>query len=363
MEHQDNLFKEFEAISAEAWLAKITVDLKGKDREALNHRVGENISLSPFHHADTISESVGPIVRNTEGNQWLIGESFLLDEDLRLTNKAILHALENGVEAIKITVDRRLTAADFIKLFDQVEPSYIHTHFTISKKINPLELLSEFAKVLADKIGDKNAFYGSVDGMKIPDQAQQNWKNSHLPNFKIWCVEAPFGDPVDQLTTLIKSGINGLEKSDDFSVAAEVVFKMKIGTDFFLEIAKLRALRVLWANVLQSFGLEATIYPKIMVDFDTSSQTEDPNQNMIRATTMAMAAALGGADLLTVLPASEGEEDRSAFYRRIARNVQHILKMESFLDRVKDVAGGSYYLETLTTKIGEAVWKSIGDMN
>jgi len=360
MDHQDNLFKEFKATSAEAWLAKITSDLKGKDPKSFNHRIGESIILSPFHHADTLSEPVGPIARNTEGNKWLIGESFLLAEDLHLTNKAILHALENGVEAINITVDRKLTTEDFTKLFNQVEPSYIHTHFTIDKTLDPLDILSDFAKILFEKTGDKTAFHGSVNSLKMLHPELLNWKTVHLPNFKIWSIEASFGDPVDQLTTLIKNGVEGLAKSENREIAIEVVFKMKTGTDFFLEIAKLRALRILWANVLKSYGLEPTIYPKIMVDFDTSSQTKDPNQNMIRATTMAMAAALGGADLLTVLPAGHGDEDRSAFYRRIARNIQHILKMESFLDRVKDIAAGSYYVETLTTKIGEAVWRKLG---
>jgi len=359
MNHRDNLFKEFAAVSAEAWLAKITLDLKGKNLETLNHSVGKNLVLTPFHHADTLSASAGPIARDTQDNEWLIGESFLIGDDLTSTNKAMLHALENGVEAINISFDRKLTQDDFNKLFEKIEPSYIHIHFTLDPSLDPLESLSEFAKILPEKIGDKNNFYGSISGVRIPDQALQNWKNIHLPNFKTGSIEAPFGDPVDQLTTLINGGVEVLSKSQDVAMANEVIFKVKIGTDFFLEIAKLRALRILWANVLQSYELEHTIYPKIMVEFATSSQTEDPNQNMIRATTMAMAAALGGADFLTVLPA-DGEDNTSSFYRRIARNVQHILKMESFLNRVKDVAAGSYYVETLTTKIGAAVWKNIG---
>lgn len=361
MEHRDNLFKGFETVSAEAWLDKITSDLKGKDREALNHRVGERIVLSPFHHADTMSGIVAPIARNSKGNEWLIGEAFILSEDLVSTNKAMLHALENGVQAIKITIDRKLTASDFTKLFEQIEPSYIHTHLKIAKTIDPIWILSEFDKMLSEKKGNKNTFSGSIDGISMDRSEVQKWTTTNLSNFKTWCIEAPFGDPVDQLTTMIKEGVEELTKSVDAVIANQLVFKVKIGTDFFLEIAKLRALRILWANILKSYGLEPTIFPKLMVDFDTNSQLEDANQNMIRATTMAMAAALGGADLLTVLPADSGEEGTADFYRRIARNVQHILKMESFLDRVKDVASGSYYVETLTTKIGEAVWKNLSN--
>ncbi len=359
MEHQDNLFKDFETITAEAWLDKIKLDLKGKDPAELNHQVGENIVLSPFHHADTMAGTVAPIARNSNGNEWLIGETFRLEENLKLTNKRILHALENGTQAITIRVDRKLTESDFANLFSEIEPSYIYTHFAITDTIDPIQVLTAFERVLAEKKGEKTAFFGSISGEKIEAVELQKWTTSNLPNFKTCYIEVPSGDPMDQLTILIKKGVDELAKSEDPSIANQVVFRVKIGTDFFLEIARLRALRILWANVLKSYGIAPTIFPKIMVDFDLNSQTEDPNQNMIRATTMAMAAALGGADLLTVMPADVGDANSTTFYRRIARNIQHILKMESFIDRVKDVASGSYYVETLTTKIGETVWKNL----
>ncbi len=359
MNHQDNLFKEFESVSAEAWLAKITVDLKGKDPNALNHEVGEHLILSPFHHADTMAKAVGPIVRASEGNEWLIGESFTLKENLKSTNQSILHALENGVQAIKITIDRALNARDLAALFNRIEPAYIHIHFKISESIDPIPVLSEFVEVLSTKKGDKNKFFGSIDVVETHYQKLEKWTTAHLPNFKTWCINGSLGDPIDQLTGMIREGVEGLTKSEDIAIADQMVFNVKIGTDFFLEIARLRALRIVWANVLKSYGLKPTIFPTITVEFDPGSQTDDPNQNMIKATTMAMSAAIGGADLLVVLPADPKEEDATGFYRRIARNVQHILKMESFLDRVSDIAGGSYYIETLTTKIGEAVWKNL----
>ncbi len=361
MEHQDNLFKDFEAVTAEAWLAKIALDLKGKDPAELNHQVDDNIVLSPFHHADTLSGTVAPIARNAKGNEWLIGEGFGLGKDLNLTNKNILHALGNGVQAINITIDRNLTESDFAILFAQIEPSYIYTHFIIDETIDPIQFLTAFDKMLAKKKGDKTVFFGSISGVKTHFSELEKWTASQLPNFKTRYIDASSEDPVDQLTTLIKRGVDILATTKNPNTANQIVFGVKIGTDFFLEIARLRALRILWANVLRSYGLAPTIFPKIMVEFDRDSQTKDPNQNMIRATTMAMAAALGGADLLTVMPADTNEVDSTNFYRRIARNIQHILKMESFIDRVKDVAGGSYYVETLTTKIGAAVWKNLGE--
>jgi Methylmalonyl-CoA mutase, N-terminal domain/subunit len=362
MEHQDNLFKEFDKVSAEAWLAKIKTDLKGKELTTLNHQIGTDIDLSPFHHADTmISESSGPISKNSEGNEWLIAEEFILQGDLKSTNLLILHALANGVQAIKIKIDWELKANDFAKLFKDVEPAYIHIHFMMAESIDPLKVLTEFNEILSSKKGALKAFNGSISGIEFPKPALQKWTKKYLPNFKIWCMDVPFDNPVDQLTKLVAKGVEGLAKSEDISIVDQVIFKVKIETDFFLEIAKLRALRVIWANVLKAYKLKPTSFPFLMVDFNHGSQTNDNNQNMIRATTMAMAAAIGGADLISVLSSNSNHKKSSKFECRIARNVQHILKMESFLNRVRDVSSGSYYVETLTIKIGESVWKNLSN--
>ncbi len=359
MDHQDNLFKEFNSVSAEAWLTKIKADLKGKELASLHHQVGADIELSPFHHADTRSGKVGPIARSAPGNQWQIGESFQLGNDLKLTNKNMLHALENGVEAVHLTIDRNLSEADLMTLFRAIEPAYIFTQFSFTENVEAIAFLNAFAHILSEKKGERNRFYGSVDLAGTSFDQVRKWTRKNLPGFSVWTISAPFGDPVDQLTKLIESGIAGFDHSEDATIAEEVLFKVATGTDYFVEIAKLRALRIVWANVLKAYQISSDEFPKIMVVFAAESQSSDPNQNMIRATTMAMAAAIGGADLLIVSPAGKEEKKTTGFYRRIARNVQHILKMESFLDRVKDVAAGSYYVETLTTKIGEAVWKNL----
>jgi len=308
-----------------------------------------------------ISESSGPISKNSEGNEWLIAEEFILQGDLKSTNLLILHALANGVQAIKIKIDWELKANDFAKLFKDVEPAYIHIHFMMAESIDPLKVLTEFNEILSSKKGALKAFNGSISGIEFPKPALQKWTKKYLPNFKIWCMDVPFDNPVDQLTKLVAKGVEGLAKSEDISIVDQVIFKVKIETDFFLEIAKLRALRVIWANVLKAYKLKPTSFPFLMVDFNHGSQTNDNNQNMIRATTMAMAAAIGGADLISVLSSNSNHKKSSKFECRIARNVQHILKMESFLNRVRDVSSGSYYVETLTIKIGESVWKNLSN--
>jgi methylmalonyl-CoA mutase len=138
-----------------------------------------------------------------------------------------------------------------------------------------------------------------------------------------------------------------------------VQFKIKIGRSYFLEIAKIRALKILWANLQKAWNL--SIQPAyIQAELDPQSQDDNPNKNMIRAATQAMSAVIGGADTLFVLPADEQKDPvGTAFSRRMARNVQHLLKLESHLDKVEDPAAGSYYIQQLTDQLCDLVWEQL----
>ena len=139
---------------------------------------------------------------------------------------------------------------------------------------------------------------------------------------------------------------------------SNIQFSIAIGKSYFVEIAKIRALKILWANVLKAYGWEATS-PSIEAHLSPSCQSDNPYQNMIAATTQAMSAVLGGVDRLTILPANAATEKADDFTRRIARNVQHLLKMEAYFDRVIDPAAGSYYIEQLTEQLAKQAWKVI----
>ena len=146
-------------------------------------------------------------------------------------------------------------------------------------------------------------------------------------------------------------------------IAAAMQFSVPLGKSYFLEIANLRALKLLWFNVLKAWDAPL-VPPSIAVRYQPEAYSDDLYTNMIRATTMAMAAVQGGANRLTVMPYDAGREALAsypqAFGRRIARNVQHLLKMESGLDEVADPAAGSYYIETLTRQLAEKAWEEFG---
>jgi methylmalonyl-CoA mutase len=135
-------------------------------------------------------------------------------------------------------------------------------------------------------------------------------------------------------------------------------FSMAVSTSYFVEIAKLRAIRLLWSNVLAAYGVEQAAPTTIVAHLAPETQVNDPNTNRIKAATQAMSAVIGGADRFYVLPADiDHKEPSSSSSYRLARNLQHILKMESFFDQVVDPAAGSYYIEKLTDALAESAWK------
>jgi methylmalonyl-CoA mutase len=137
-------------------------------------------------------------------------------------------------------------------------------------------------------------------------------------------------------------------------------FVFAVGSNYFMEIAKLRAARMLWAKIVDAYKPKDKNYCKTFIHVVTSTWNKtlyDPYVNMLRSTTEAMSAALGGADSITVNPFDSVYKDSDEFSERIARNIQIILKEEAHFDKVSDPAGGSYYIENLTNSIAEKAWE------
>jgi methylmalonyl-CoA mutase len=149
----------------------------------------------------------------------------------------------------------------------------------------------------------------------------------------------------------------GLSPADAASI---LHFSVSVGKSYFFEIARIRAFKLLWLNVLKAWNAPLN-YPVLDARFQPEAYSDELYTNMIRATTMAMSAILGGADRLTVLPYDAGRASQAtysqSFSRRIARNVQHLLKMESSLHEIPDAAAGSFYIEKLTQQLAEKAWE------
>ena len=136
MNHKENLFAAFPAISKKEWLEKVEKDLKGKALAELNWHLNEEITLPPFYHSEDLDQKYFPIRGNQLDNQWEIGEQILVGTDLKKANTQALNALMNGVEALHFVLDQFISEADLSLLLKGIEVDYISTHFHVKNDDN-----------------------------------------------------------------------------------------------------------------------------------------------------------------------------------------------------------------------------------
>jgi methylmalonyl-CoA mutase len=174
---------------------------------------------------------------------------------------------------------------------------------------------------------------------------------------------------VEEVGFALASGVDFLRQMQPRGLAPEraaasITFAFAIGPEFFMQAAKLRAFRLVWAQAAKSFGIaRGSTRARIYARTSRSNRTvADPHTNALRGTTEAMAATIGGAESIYVAPFDEccGSTDEAS--RRLAHNTQIILKQEAFLARVTDAAGGSYYVEALTDSIAAGAWKLLQEI-
>ncbi|MEZ4961361.1 MAG: methylmalonyl-CoA mutase family protein [Saprospiraceae bacterium] len=369
MDLTNNLFNEFPPVTKEEWLTKIKKDLKGKTVEELHWKLGE-VSVDPFPHIDDIKGVEAKPLFDRIG--WEIGED-IESHDILKANHQALHSLECGVESLRFVLDENLGDHRMESLLEGIDLALISTHFyEKNKNAQPKHNLEHFIHVAKKKGLDTRLLRGAVnwwneDAVVLEDAFELvELAENKLPNFKVLPVNAH--DYFDGADGIVQELANTIFKGEMWlsSLAEKNVhpaksnrylfFSLSVGVNYFVEIAKLRALRLLWANVMKAWKAEDWQMPMIDAHLAPADQTEDMHQNMIRATTQAMSAVIGGANRLTVLPSDDFEGENTNFSRRIARNVQHILKMESHLDWVADPVAGSYYVEDLTRKLAAAAW-------
>lgn len=340
------------------WLQQLEKDLKGKPWTDLQWHLGDGIVVDPFYHPDQYFPQRLPLAN--EQSQWEIGEHILVAE-LKTANQEILAALEGGAEALELQLQQNLQTEEWAILLEGVQLEYISLNLFLSYSESDTLAFVQNLQTYIEGLGlSVSSLRGSVDFGN--NQVSINVLQQHLAGFKLAVVNGLTlhqgqAASAQELASLLRAGEKFLAETEAVGTLAQnVLFKVAVGKSYFVEIAKLRALRILWFNVLKAYGVQnPSLF--IAVHFAPDSQDENVNTNMIRAATQAMSAIIGGAQQVYVLPSNVGAaEEPTPFARRIARNVQHLLRMESHLDKVQDPAAGSFYIEKLTQELAEKAW-------
>ena len=363
----------FPPVSKAEWLNQIAKDLKGRPMEELLWTCPDGMVVTPLVHADDFPEP--PVALSVESTGWEICEEIRVLDPVS-ANRQAMDALEGGAEGLCFVLDAPLDADGFAQLMEGIYLDYIGMHFAgKAVQTNPGIFLAQLESLAAQKGLATTALKGSLAYDPVPVSSVVDWRylaelieyaRDKFPQFKLIRVasgaDTPLKDTLQHANTyLSKLAEKGLSVAE---IARTMEFSISIGKSYFVEIARLRALKLLWLNVLHAWNAPLEL-PAISVQYQPETYTDELYTNMIRATTMAMSAVQGGASRLTVLPYDAGRESQAkypaTFSRRIARNVQHLLKMESALDTIADPAAGSYYIETLTQQLAREAWETTDD--
>ena len=394
-EKYNNLFEEFPPVSTQQWMDKVTADLKGADfNRKLVWKTNEGIDVQPFYRAENL-ESLDylnnlpgefPYVRGTKknNNEWLVRQSIVV-KDFAEANKKALNYLMRGVDSLAFVFNGgELTVADLDVLLKGICLTAVEVNFVGCCSIKATEAFVEYVKkggwdpkevrasVEFDPFG-KFALTGILRngaGHVIENAIKLISSTSELTKFKTLAVNGKnFGNAgssiVQELAYSLALGAEYLtaltEKGADVdAVAKKMKFNFSVSANYFIEIAKLRAARMLWAQIVKAYGPKSDCSAKMTIHAETGSWNKtvyDAYVNMLRTQTEAMSASLGGADSITVLPFNAAYEESNEFSDRIARNQQLLLKEESHFSKIADPAAGSYYIEELTASVADQAWK------
>jgi len=389
------LFSEFPPVSTREWEARIFEDLKGADYDKkLIWRTGEGFSVKPYYRREDLEQLKWlegmpgryPFTRgtHTNSNVWLIRQDIDFT-DPASANAHATDAISRGATAIGFDTSEIHSAVDFKLLFHNIDLSKVSIH--LHSAASYTKLLDYLGAYLKSSIFDSTQLKGSLDFDPIsyallygrfyvsPEKnmteasALINRANQHFPGLHVLSVNGSYfhnagATAVQELAFSLASGNEYLaalhEKGLNASeIAPYIQFSVSIGSSYFVEIARLRAARLLWAHIVNQYHPESDDAGKMIIHSSASGWNKtiyDPYVNLLRSTTEAMSAAIGGTDSMSIDPFDIFYRESNEFSQRISRNQQVILKEESYLDKVVDPSAGSYYIENLTASIANATW-------
>lgn len=389
-ENKEPLFSQFPPVTTEQWRAKVEADLKGAPFDKkLVWRTNEGFNLQPMYRAEDIASLTTtdslpgeyPYIRGTKtDNNWLSRQEIIAQTPKEANAKA-LEAVTKGVNSLGFKV-KEGSLEEVETLLNAIDLQSVEINFTCCPR-KAVTLAANLVKFLQANNAELQ-FHGSIDfnpykralrhgGEMLPDAVKTTLDLlktiEPVPALKVLAVDSVMlsdaGAYIYQelgyamawgaqwLTSLTDAGY------DATKTAERIKFNMGVSSNYFMELAKFRAARMLWAQIAKQYGASEEACRQV-VHASTSRFNQtiyDAHVNLLRSQTECMSAALAGVDSITVVPFDTPYATPDDFSERIARNQQFLLKEESHLDKVVDPAGGSYYVETLTVSLAREAWK------
>lgn len=359
-------FKDFfDASSEQAWKDKITADLKGGSIADLTWQ-SEVGPVDPVLFDYQPKYARFQTNANHVDNSWLIAQTFNCQE-ASVANKNILDALTGGVNCIKLI---NVTPKDLEIILKNVMIEIIETliyaesheveslNNTLQSLLLQRNLKSENVNfyILEDPIGCY--FSGHVE--QVDNITSKAIVRSAVFENAGASVQHEIGytlaEAHEYLLQLIKKGVDKKE------AAHQIQFEISVGNSYFMQIAKINALKSLWSTILSGYDIQLDNFKIHAVTSSFYQSKADVHNNLLRATTAAMASVIAGINSLEILPYDAQLDEKQSDGYRLAKNISLLLQEESYLNQVKDIASGAYYIEQLTDIIIENAWNTFQNL-
>jgi methylmalonyl-CoA mutase len=395
-EKEPFLLEDFPPVTNEQWHETILNDLKGADFDKkLIWKTYEGLSIMPFYRQDDLDllghlenyPGEPPYLRGNKPNcnHWTIRQD-IDHTDPDIANSQARTAMENGVEALGFNAEKIITPAHLEHLLRGIDPVKVQLHFYHAPSYP--DLVNFLTEYLDNNNIDKTLVRGSFNydpliQLLLTGSFKSNWEahinetvefirtvNHNIPGFKSLAINADVFHNAG--STVVQEIAYGMAAANEYlaaltdkgmsvdEISASLMFTFAVGSDYFPEIAKLRAARSLWGIIVDQYHPEDVSSLKMYVHSSTSTWNKtvfDPYVNMLRTTTETMSAAIAGSDMISVAPFDRTYKQADDFSLRVARNQQIILQQESYLGKMVDPSAGSYYIEKLTDEIARLTWE------
>ncbi|MBO5963903.1 MAG: methylmalonyl-CoA mutase subunit beta, partial [Bacteroidales bacterium] len=393
----NKLFAEFPEVSTKEWEDVIIKDLKGADYEKkLVWKTLEGFDVKPYYRAEDLATleylngnpAEAPFVRGYKKttNAWDVRQD-VRECDIATANAIALAGLKRGVTSLGLVAKNVKTAADMKALLNGIDLTAVKINFIKSEDY--LETIKLFIDEVKAQGIDTAKVQGSINfdpytcalrkGEFCGGGLEKRYEEiltimqlvrENIPAFDVITVNGNvFNNAgaaiVQELAYTLSAANEYMFNLTQKGIAAHsvgyrMVLSFATGSNYFMEIAKLRAARLLWTKIVEQYNPQCATAYELHIHAENSFYNKtiyDPYVNMLRTTTETMSAAIAGADSISVYPFDVAYKKADEFSTRIATNQQILLKEESYLDKVVDPAAGSYYIESLTNALAEKAWE------
>lgn len=351
------LFEEFNNVSATEWKQKIQFDLNGADyNDTLLTQTLDSITIKPFYHADEFEKLEVPEI----SEPYKICQTIFVSDQVK-ANTIALDSLKRGAQSIQFIVPEKFKPPLLLEnIFEEFPETEIHFDFKFLDEVFLSQLIQQLSGKLVfynlDLIGnlvETGNWYHNLkkDHTIIENLINYTDKNQYLFGVNAAIYQNAGANHIQQIAYALSQAHEYLNHFGS-TVAHQIQFHFSVGSNYFFEIAKLRAFRYLWNLILAEYTIKSS--PKILATPTLRNKTlYDYNTNMLRTTTECMSAILGGVTTISNVSYDRIFSKRNEFGERIARNQLLILKEESYFKDTAQMANNSYFIESITKQMAE----------